>query len=235
MKRLRFVNSIIFALSLIAVMLLWLSAEHSSARDKLCDFGWCPTSTAASDWNEVFFGLSLGTLTSAIFYIIVVRVPEERERSFIKHHLKLRYDIFKRVCIENFLWMAGLSAPSDLVDELLDQKKFRDFFSQPHADNDSNWYAVLNNMDDDGLNDIKLIVLNFQNELEFALARLRWEGEEPFAVRDLANNLMTLSRTENDYDSEKLFGRLMWKIFAGWDWIKGYEKQDSIEKLIQRL
>jgi hypothetical protein len=40
---------------------------------------------------------------------------------------------------------------------------------------------------------------------------------------------------DSDSDEIKPVARFLWEIFAGWDWLTGYRKEDIIKKMIDEI
>tara|TARA_R110001606_G_scaffold329540_2_gene476786 strand:- start:132 stop:863 length:732 start_codon:yes stop_codon:yes gene_type:complete len=223
-------------LALSSAAVISLSLEHSAARDWFCSLNLCFTATHYSQWNELFYSLAVGTLVSLIFYLVVVRLPDHRNRKIVKSVLRLRYHQFKEDCIINFLEMAGELDAFSQAQELVDFRKFRTYFKGKHPTYGDKWYAVLNNINDYRLAQISNALLQFRHELEFALLKLQANDEEALAVlRHLGHVLNDLSRTQTEYESEKYFGRQMWSLFTEFDLTTGQRDFDLVEDLIDRL
>lgn len=224
-------------LAAFSFLVVSLTFQDSLLRDSFCAVKLCFTSPSYQQWNDLFYSLAVGTLVSVIFYIVVVRIPESKSRKVIKDELRLRYRQLKEDCILNFLFMStNHSAPWELVQKLTDFQEFRKFFKSPHPNYDDHWYAVLNNVEEQYLESIASAVLTLKHEIEFALLKLNISDDEALGMlRQLTYLLDELSRTEADYESEKRFGRLMWSIFAEFDFVDGSRDHDLIARMIDRL
>jgi hypothetical protein len=121
----------LIGITVISIAALFLAHEEPFARDALCGkVGFCPTIANAKAWNKIFYDLAAGALVSLIFYVLIVRVPDYQRRKRYKRSLTHQYKNFRENCIGLMLGVADGSYEWGKQTELLDQKKFKDYFDE---------------------------------------------------------------------------------------------------------
>lgn len=112
--------------------------------------------------------LSVGFVISAVFYFIVMYLPESQKRSRIYRSIERQYQLFKKSCIGTFLILSN-SQEYQHREMLLDQEEFRRYFKNNNTNNENRWDAVANGIQNNEyyLNEIlyELRVLN--DEIKF--------------------------------------------------------------------
>jgi hypothetical protein len=181
--------------------------------------------------------LSVGFVISAVFYFLVVYLPESQKRRRIHRSMKRHYQLFKKSCIGTFLVLSN-SQEYQQREMLLDQEEFKRYFKNNNSNNENRWDAVANGMQDNeySLNEIlyELRVLN--DEIKFVRSNIDIHDEEVFQfLNNLSQVIHRMESTKPEYDDIKTFCRFLWEIFTGWSIIDGYRKTDIIADMIRRV
>jgi hypothetical protein len=76
----------------------------------------------------------------------------------------------------------------------------------------------------------------FRDEIAFILNNTDIPRDEPFQfLKRLSTVIYSKKGVTLDYNELKSFGRFLWEIFSGWDWISGYRKEDIIQRMIDDI
>ena len=136
----RKVNLAIAVLAAIAMLLLFVSSGEPLV-PFLRNSQLAPILYALSWPNTIAFNLSVGYLSSTIFWILVVYLPDKSRRSLLRETLATRYKEFKHEIVQTFIWASGESQDIQFVEDLAnDHIKFKEYFGS----SSDQWYAVLN-------------------------------------------------------------------------------------------
>lgn len=191
-----------------------------------------PFSTA----NQIAFDVSVGVIVSLFVYVLVVRVPEHRKRSRLKASLKRQYSNLKEDCIMNFLFACEGPASLDLVERLMERKKFKSYFKEQVSSDQDRWHAVLNGMDERMVKSIVQELSIFRQELEYTLTAIDVDDPEVFAfLRRLTHVLQRSQGWTAGYDEIKPLSQFMWSMHTGWDPVHGYVEKDFIAEMIEAI
>jgi hypothetical protein len=219
------------AIFLVSAALVLLTNEDPFFRSGICSALPCPR--AAQAWRRVIYDLSIGSLVSLIFYWLIVRLPEYQRRQRIKRSFAGRYRRFKEDCIGVMLGVADGTYDGSLVDELIEQKKFRKYFTE---NSHERWYRFLNKLDQHSLNELKTFMEIFRDEIEFVLNTTTIPEDEPFEfLKRLSAAIRSLQDRTLGYDETKPLENFLFEVFAGFNIVSGYAKQDVIETLIASI
>jgi len=176
------------------------------------------------------------TVWDLIFYGLVVRLPEYHRRQRIKRSLAGGYQRFKEDCISVMLGVADGSYQADLTDSLVDQEKFRAYFKMKLSEAQERWHAFLNNLDERSLRELMTLLEIFRDEIVFVLNTTDIPSAEPFEfLKRLSAAIRSMRDTTLGYDETKPIERFLWEVFAGWDLITGYRKEDIIKEMIESI
>ena len=138
----------LMVIAIISLAALFLAHEEPFARDALCRATkFCPTIANAKAWNKIFYDLAAGALVSLIFYGLIVRVPDYQRRRRYKRGSTHQYKNFREDCIGLMLGVADGSYEWGKQNELLDQKKFKDYFGEWVTCDQTRWHRFLNKLD----------------------------------------------------------------------------------------
>jgi hypothetical protein len=70
----------------------------------------------------------------------------------------------------------------------------------------------------------------------FVLGSVDIRDEEAFDhLKRMSAAIRSMRDTTLGYDETKAFSGFLWQVFAGWDWITGYRKQDIIKEMINSI
>ncbi len=230
----RLIDAFLLLLFVLSVALVMLGIHDPFARDAICKgIGFCPA------WeHKLIYDLGIGGLISLVFYGLLVRLPEFERRRRIKRRLRQQYRLFKKDCIATILGVVDGTYDPDLVDELLDQNKFRDYFKQKVSNSQEKWHVFLNEIRDHNLRELIVTMEIFRAEVLYVLNTTDVPNDEPFTfLKRLSAAMYSMTHTatlEYDY-SVKQLSRFLWEVLAGWDWITGYRQKDVVEEMIRSI
>ncbi len=229
------VNLLISVLAAIAVLLLFVASGEPLA-PWIIDSQLAPILYALSWPNTIVFNLSVGYLSSTIFWILIVYLPEKSRRSLLRETLAMRYAEFKQEIVQTFIWASGESQNVQFIEELAkDHIKFKEYFSS----NKTRWYNVLNGIQGSELRMSELLIAMkmFSSEVEYVLNNVPIDDPSIHSVlKRLSENIFRLQESEADpYDRVKYVGSFLWKILARWNNMEGQVEDDIIEKMIARI
>lgn len=186
--------------------------------------------------NQISFDLSVGAISAIGMFYLLVRLPEYERKNRIKRHLQSSYESFKRSVIQIFVGAIQGSYSSEIVDQLMDQKQFREFFKEPFVLGQDKWHGVANKMDDFILRQIVLETEVLHTEFQHALSILDIKDPEVFSfMKRLSIALYRAKNWSSDYDGTKEVLGFFWNIFAGWSWVNGYSEDEFIPAMILKL
>lgn len=231
----RKVNLAIAVLAAIAAILLFVSSGEPLMQ-LLRDSQLAPVLYALSWPNTIVFNLSVGYLSSTIFWVLVVYLPEKSRRSLLRETLATRYTEFKHEIVQTFIWASGESQDVQFVDDLAnDHVKFKEYFG---SGNDR-WYAVLNGIQGSEMrmHELLLAMKMFSDEVAYVLINVSIDDPSVHRVfKRLNESIFRLRESETDlYDRVKYVGNFLWGILARWNIIEGQVEDDIVEKMIARI
>jgi len=229
----RKVNFAIAVLAAVAVFLLFVSSGEPLV-PYLRDSQLAPILYALSWPNTIVFNLSVGYLSSTIFWILVVYLPDKSRRSLLRETLATRYKEFKYEIVQTFIWAAGESLDTQSVEDLAyDHIKFKEYFSNDR------WYAVLNGIQGSELrmHELHLAMKMFADEVAYVLNNVAIDDPHVHRVfKRLNESIFRLRESETDlYDQVKYVGNFLWGVLARWSLVEGQLEDDIVEKIITRI
>ena len=193
--------------------------------------------TQDKNYNLLLNALSVGFITSAAFYYIVVYLSESKKRNRIYRSMKRQYQLFKKACIDTFLILSD-SQEYQHREMLLDQEEFRRYFKNNNENNENRWDAVANGIQNNEhyLNEILYQLRMLNDEIKFVRNNIDIHDDEVFNfLNDLSQIIHRMESTKPEYDDIKSFSRFLWEMFSGWSFIDGYKKSDIIANMIKRI
>jgi hypothetical protein len=223
----------IFALSISALL---LANEDPFARKFVCVcIGLCHHFPSA--FYKIIYDLSVGSLITLFFYFLVVRLPEYERRQRLKRSLKRHYDDFKEDSIEIMLAVTDGSYCADIPTILMDQDKFKNYFTARVTTSDQDrWTDFQNNLDEYNLRRLLTCMEIFREELMFVLNNTDVSKDQPFEfLKRLSAIIYSMKTVTLGYEETKPFERFLWDVFAGFDLITGYRKEDIIKNMIAAI
>lgn len=185
--------------------------------------------------NSIVFNLSIGYLASALFWYLVVHIPESARRRLLRTSLSSRYREFKREVVQTLVWAVGQNETTAFIDELAaDHKKFRQYFETGER-----WYTAANEIQSNQLrmSELLLAMNLLASEVSYVLNNLA--AQDPDAHRvllGLNESITRLREGEADlYDKTKQVGRFLWGLLARFNLRDGQIDHDIIENMIARI
>ncbi|MCY0095709.1 hypothetical protein [Hoeflea ulvae] len=233
MKR-RTISIILAGVTISSALGLILANPDPFVRNELCNL-WCPRSANPQFWNAIIFDLSVGAISSVIFYLLLVALPDTRRHQKLKRSLLRRYEEFRRECVSQLLYASGnASIGMSEVEVLMKPSSFKDhFYGDP-------WQTAASAFNYDEhhcyLEDTKLAAQRFKAEVDYVLDQVDIDDDEIFErLKLLSDSLDRLTRTTREYDSVKSLFRDLWAIFTGWDFSDGQYGRDRIRELLEAI
>ena len=118
------------------------------------------------------------------------------------------------------------------------QDNFRNYFSEwvtPNRDR-NRWHDFQNNLTEYYLRELLTRMEIFREELVFVLNNTDIPKDEPFEfLKQLSALTYSMKHVSLGYDESKPLVAFLWNVFAGWDSIKGYRKEDIIKNMIAAI
>ena len=75
-----------------------------------------------------------------------------------------------------------------------------------------------------------------RGEILFAMSVIDIDDTRVIAfLKRLSNTIVKMRKTTRDYDLMKSFGNFMWEIFAGWNFVTGYQARDFFQDMIRAI
>lgn len=231
----RRLNLVIAVLATISVLLLFISSGERIV-PLLEDTQFAPILYALSWPNTIVFNLSIGYLSSAIFWLLVVYLPEQSRRHLLRETLATRYMEFKQEIVQTFIWASGESQNVQFVEDLAaDHIKFKEYFGSRN----DRWYAVLNGiqLSELRMHELLLAMKMFSDEIAYVLNNVPIDDPSVHRVfKRLNESIYRLRASEADlYDRVKYVGNFLWGMLARWDFVVGQAEEDIIKKMIARI
>jgi hypothetical protein len=193
--------------------------------------------TPDSNYALLVNALSIGFVISAIFYFIVVYLPENQKRNRVCKSMDRQYQMFKLSCIATFLILSD-SQEYQNREMLLNQEEFRRYFKNNNTNNVNRWHLVANKIQENQyyLNEIIYELKLLNDEIKFIRSSIDIYDDEVFTfLNHLSQIINRMEATKPEYDEIKSFCRFLWEIFTGWSFIDGYRETDLIEEMISRI
>ncbi|MFZ4699437.1 MAG: hypothetical protein ACOYMG_05260 [Candidatus Methylumidiphilus sp.] len=193
--------------------------------------------TPDKNYISLINALSVGIVTSSIFYFMVVYLPDNKKRSRIYNSIDRQYKFFKDTCIEIFLILSN-SQEYEHREILLDQEEFKRYFKNNNSNNENRWDAVANGIQKNQvyLKEILYELRILNDEIKFVRSTIDIHDEDVFQfLNKLSQIIHKMESTNPDYDEIKSFCRFLWEIFSGWSFVGGYRKSDLINDMIKRI
>jgi hypothetical protein len=229
---------VLLAIFVLSVATLFLANEDPSARDAVCPLiRLCPLTSHAAALNKGFYDLAVGAVTSLIFYVLVVRLPDYQKRQRLKRGLERHYKAFREDCIGIMLLVAtpGFSADPKT---LLKVDEFKGFFEDMEVVDSglTPWQEFLNNLDAHYLRELLTRMEILRDELAFVLNNTDIPNDESFEfMKRLSQLIYSMKDATLDHEDIKPLAHFIWQVFAGWDSSTGYRNEDIIERTIDAI
>jgi hypothetical protein len=229
-------NWLLLGIALISVVAILLGQESPFVRAAFCMHMPCPKLAYSNAWERIAYDLGIGSIISLFFYWLVVRIPETAKRRRIRHSFARHFREFKEDSIATMLMVADGTFAWGFHQELVDQKRFRDYFQQKVAPDRDRWDEVHNKMTEYYLDELLTHLEILRAEILFAMAAIDIDDKKALEfLKRLSATIVRMRKTTLDYDSMKSFGGFMWEIFSGWNFATGYQERDFFENMIQAI
>ena len=186
--------------------------------------------------NSIGFNLSVGYLVSALFWLLVIYIPERSRQKILRDNLDNQYKNFRRSVIQILLWCSIGMHDSELPEQLNNYEQFKAFFG---ANRKSNWYAALNGLEEEKLRMRELVfeLETFADDIEYVLNKVNiTDAKVHSLLKDIKQHIFRLNHSDIYTDEQvKYVGQFLWEILAQWSFIDGQRKEDIIQNAIDRL
>lgn len=186
---------------------------------------------------EALFGI----FTIGLFLNAVARQSSEdkesRRKEVLKGHLRAQYHEWRRDLVSACLrgMNGNNSTDTKLEQELVDFKRFREYFS---GENKQRWYDVLNGLqsNEQFLEDILVISDLFSQQVNYALGAIQTENKKALAVLTRVGQKPYLLKNLDMYsgDPVKYIGQYIFEVMGMFSIINGYLDDDFIETAIHQ-
>lgn len=187
-------------------------------------------------YRDAILNIGSGYIISVLFYFLLVALPEHFKRVRHKDHALKVCRRFKEDAIGLIFSASGKGYGLDEIDELMDPKKFRDYFEEDETGSGARWYEFLNGLDEYHRGRIVTELEILGDELQFLVSHHDVEDIDVYKhLKNASVAIHTMSKTGVSYDEQKQWGRFLWGLFTLFDWGEGYREEDPIERAIARI
>jgi hypothetical protein len=119
---------------------------------------------------------------------------------------------------------------------LMEQDKFREYFMENVAPDRNRWHEFQNKLNEYYLKELLTRMAIFRDELAFVLNNTAIPKDEPFEfMKRLSAAIYSMKDVTLGYDESKPLASFLWNVFAGWNVITGYRKDDIVKKMIDAI
>jgi hypothetical protein len=229
-------NWFLLGIAVLSVAAILLGQENPFVRVALCECVPCPKLAHSHAWERIAYDLGIGSIISLFFFWLVVRIPANAKRRRIRNSFIEHFREFKEDSIVTMLMVTNSTFEWGSHRELVDQKKFRDYFKQEVAPGEDRWDSLHNKMTEYYLDELLTHLEILRTEILFAMAAVDIDDKRVLEfLKRLSATIVRMRKTTLDYDSMKSFGHFMWEVFTGWDFVTGYKERDFFEDMIQAI
>jgi hypothetical protein len=223
-------------LTIVFLCFIVLGNEDPAARVALLGDALPETTWHAKAVYKALYDSGIGGLVSVLFYLLLVRVPENAKRRRVRRSLERQFKRFKQDCLYVMLGVVNGVINPELADELLDQKSFRSYFRVPQTAGQDRWHVFLNQLDETGLNQILRSFEILREEVNYALGATDIPTDQAFDfLKRVSVAIHSVQRTNLGYDEIKPLSGFLWEIFSGFNFISGYQEEDIFAKMIRSI
>ncbi|MBH1626081.1 hypothetical protein I5U62_03955 [Stenotrophomonas maltophilia] len=185
--------------------------------------------------NQIIFNVAVGVLVSQAMYVLVVWLPGHAKRKRVRKNLQHHYALFKEQCIYQLLFASEGGADSEVVENLADIKKFRDYFNAAGPSGGEKWYDVMNGLEAQHVSAIVVELGILAEELKYTLAAVDVDDEEVYAFLKRLNRAIVVLRDGSENSDIKYLANFLWELFAGWSMVTGYQDRDFVLDRLERI
>lgn len=185
---------------------------------------------------KALYDIGVGGLVSVLFYYLLVRLPENAKRNRVRRSLERQFVNFKKSCLSVILGTIHTTYAFDTIEELLDQKAFRNYFKEKATLSQDRWDVFLNQLDSVGLREILSAMELLREEVNFALSAVDIPADAAFDfLKRLSRAIHSIQHTSLGYDEVKPLSNFLWTMFSGFDFTTGYQEEDVVGKMIRSI
>jgi hypothetical protein len=229
-------NWFLIGIAVVSIAAILLGQENPFVRTAVCMRMPCSALAHSHAWEKIAYDLGIGSIVSLFFYWLVVRLPENAKRRRIRSSFEEHFREFKEDAIATMLMVTDNTFEWGFHRELVDQKKFRDYFKQEVAPGEDRWDSLHNKMTDYYLDELLTHLEILRDEILFVMTAIEIDDKKVLEfLKRLSATIVKMRKTTGGYDSMKGFGNFMWEVFAGWSMVDGYQKRDFFEDMIQAI
>jgi hypothetical protein len=229
-------NWLLLGIALASVAAILLGQENPFVRAVVCVRMPCRALAHSHAWEKIAYDLGIGSIVSLFFYWLVVRLPENAKRRRIRKSFAEHFREFKEDSIATMLMVTDDTFAWGFHRELVDQKKFRDYFKQEVAPGQDRWDSFFNKMTDYYLDELLTHLEILRGEILFVMSAIEIDDKRVLEfLKRLSATIIRMRKTTRDDDSMKIFGNFMWEVFAGWSMVTGYQKRDFFQDMIRAI
>lgn len=242
----RSLNFLLAIVAIVSVAAVLLAHEDPFVRKAICSrIGPCSTFAHAKAWYKMFYDLGIGALVTLAFYLLVVRLPDYQRRQRLKRSLSAHYEAFRKGCIQAMLGAVHGNVDTRIAEALIEPDRFRRYFQEPVGPRKNRWHEFFNNLNETSLRELQMSMEIFRDELIFILNNTDIQKDEAFEfIKRLSASIYSLSSAMarhdevaslSDFLEATPLSGFLWDVFAGWDWVEGYRKEDIVKKMIDQI
>jgi hypothetical protein len=185
--------------------------------------------------NQIIFDVAVGVLVSQVMYVLVVWIPEQSKRKRVRTNLQHHYALFKEQCTYQLLFASEGYADPDVVEDLADIRKFRDYFNAKGPSGGEKWYDVMNGLEQQHISAIAIEMGILAEEVKYTLASVDVNDEEVYAFLKRLNRAIVVLRDGSKTSDVKYVTNFLWELFAGWSIISGYQERDFVSDRFEKI
>lgn len=181
--------------------------------------------------------LSTGFLLSAVFFFLVVDLPDRKRRQIITRNFVEQYDQIRLSLIEIFLVLSN-SQQYENCENLLDKNEFKRYFKGANENGEDRWSAIANGLQEKEyyLREVIFELRMLNDEIRFIRNALPIHDTELFEfLNRLSQAISRVELTQPEYDEIKGFCRFLWQLFTGYSFVDGYRNSGDIDDMIRKV
>lgn len=189
-------------------------------------------------WAALLFTASTSILTAYIFYVVVVYLPDRKRKKAIKTSFKYHFSDFKRIAIGMFIGAVEGAYSEEDVEPLFDIKKFKEYFKEQVGEGQTRWDVVATKIDNDETfrDDLLVEMEILRSEILFVLNNVYIDDENVYSfLKDFSTIIYRNREISYDDREAKALCQMLWQMFSGWSWNKGYSEEDVFQLVLDRI
>lgn len=181
--------------------------------------------------------ISTGFLLSAVFFFLVVDLPDRKRRQVVADNFVEQYDQIKLSLIGTFLILSNSQQYGNRKN-LLIKEEFKRYFKGNNENGENRWSAIANGLQGNEyyLREVVYELRSLNDEVRFIRNTLPIHDSELFKfLNRLSQAISRVEMTQPEYNEIKSFCRFLWQLFTGYSFIDGYSKSSYIEDMVRRV